>query len=180
MTYIFSFSEVAHSGQSADVLKQLEAIFFSSSSRQLFNSETERSQFRFKYLDWYRIHYPDLMYVVSNAQGEILGYICGVPDTSEASDLFEMHPWFELLTTHFKIFPAHLHINLSDAARGLGIGSRLIGIFEKCLKSRKISGVHLVTSPDARNVGFYRKNGYTFEKVFHWKKAHMLFMGKHL
>ncbi|MEY2987909.1 MAG: hypothetical protein RJB13_1430 [Pseudomonadota bacterium] len=180
MISIVAFSELSQSKQCECVSSQVDLIFFSSSSRQNFKSENERNHFRFKYLDWYRINNADLHFVALNSHGEVLGYVCGTPDTKKANELFEFHPWFEQLTSHFDSFPAHLHINLAETARGLGIGSLLIETLESSLKSRSVHGVHIVTSPDARNVGFYKKNGYNFETVLQWKNAHLLFMGKQL
>ena len=180
MPNITPLSELYKTEHSETVLSQLETIFYSSSARQEFNSDAERDHFRLKYFDWYRIHHADLVFVASNAHGEVLGYVCGTPNTNAAPELFELHPWLVQLTPHFESFQAHLHINLSETARGLGIGSSLTRVFENSMKSRGICGIHIVTSPNARNVGFYRKNSYNFEAVIQWKSAQLLFMGKQL
>lgn len=180
MITIVSIDEYLKSNQHETALNQVESIFFSSSARQNFANDLERSRFRYKYLDWYRIHHPELMYFAVTADAKIVGYICGTPDTRLYPELFELHPWLEEITPQCESFPAHLHINLAEATRGLGVGSLLIEAFENRLKSLKVAGVHLVTSPSARNVGFYKKNGYNFESVFQWKNADLLFLGKQL
>ena len=180
MITIVSIDKFVKSNQQETALSQIESIFFSSSARQEFANDLERSQFRYKYLDWYRIHHPELLYLAVTADAEINGYICGTPNTRQSPELFELHPWLEELTAQCESFPAHLHINLTEATRGMGVGSQLIEVFENRLKSLKVAGVHLVTSPSARNVGFYKKNGYNFESVFHWKNVDLLFLGKQL
>lgn len=158
----------------------VEKIFFESSAKKTFASNEEREAFRFKYLDWYAKNHPECFFVAFEKNNDALGYICGVPETTAHPELVGLHPWFSVFEDCFAQFPAHLHINCSESARGQGLGSTLLTLFENHLRSKNIQGVHLVTSPSARNVGFYDKNGYKFTKSAEWKGSSLLLMGKNL
>ena len=56
-------------------------------------------------------------------------------------------------------YPAVLHINLTEGARGSGIGSRLINVFLEYLRQGKINGVHLATMSDHASI-FFQKQGF--------------------
>jgi ribosomal protein S18 acetylase RimI-like enzyme len=160
----------------------VEAIFFEASVKKSFSSEEEKKKFRYKYLDWYAQHHPECFFVAVNSETDKTagGYICGAPDTLADTDLSILHPWFEVFSECFRQYPAHLHINCAASARGQGLGHELLIAFENHMRSKNVAGLHLVTSPDARNVGFYSKNGYTFTKIAHWKGTALLLMGKTL
>lgn len=158
----------------------VEKIFFESSSKKTFASPEEREAFKYKYLDWYAKKHPECFFVAFENNSDTLGYICGVPNTQSESELAKLNPWFSIFENSFHDFPAHLHINCGESSRGHGLGSQLLNLFENHLRAREIGGVHLVTAPDARNVGFYDKNGYKFTKTEIWKGAPLLLMGKTL
>jgi ribosomal protein S18 acetylase RimI-like enzyme len=162
------------------VISAVEKIFFESSVKKTFKSGEEREAFRHKYLDWYAKNYPEYFFVALDQNNNAYGYICGVPDTTKHPELNTLHPWFSLISDDFSDYQAHLHINCADTARGIGLGSTLLNVFENALRGKGIKGVHLVTAPDARNVGFYDKNGYKFRHDFLWNSNPMLLMGKQL
>jgi hypothetical protein len=87
--------------------------------------------------------------------------------------------YFDLFKDEYLKYPAHLHINLSESSRGLGLGSILIKEFETKVSATSC-GVHLITSPTARNRGFYLKNEYLHEIVKTYNKSEILLMGKEL
>jgi ribosomal protein S18 acetylase RimI-like enzyme len=59
-------------------------------------------------------------------------------------------------------FPAELHINLSAAARGFGLGSRLLDTCLKQMTELKMPGIHLnTTSRNRAAIGLYEKRGFT-------------------
>jgi GNAT superfamily N-acetyltransferase len=59
-------------------------------------------------------------------------------------------------------FPAHLHIDLLESARGAGIGRRLVEAAVEQLRGRAVPGVHLVVAAsNASAVAFYRRTGFT-------------------
>lgn len=58
-------------------------------------------------------------------------------------------------------YPAHLHIDLLEHARGLGLGRRLIDHLLDDLRARDVPGVHLgVDEANANGIGFYEHLGF--------------------
>ncbi|NBO39549.1 GNAT family N-acetyltransferase [bacterium] len=180
MIQVKSLLSLGTAADKGKLWSRVEAIFFESSVKKTFASAEERDAFRFKYLDWYAKKHSECFFLAVDPDLKVLGYICGSPQTLSAPELAVLHPWFSLFASEFAEFPAHLHINCSESARGKGIGSTLLNVFENYLRSMSVAGVHLVTAPDARNVGFYEKNGYEFTKTAEWKTSQLFLMGKKL
>jgi len=58
-------------------------------------------------------------------------------------------------------FPAHLHIDLLERARGQGLGRSLVETLLADLRTRGVPGVHLDVGADNANaIGFYRHLGF--------------------
>lgn len=58
-------------------------------------------------------------------------------------------------------FPAHLHIDLQERARGRGLGRLLVGRLLDELRARAVEGVHLVVDDANTNaIGFYAHVGF--------------------
>lgn len=58
-------------------------------------------------------------------------------------------------------YPAHLHVDLQERARGAGLGRAMIERLLAELRSRHISGVHLgVSASNANAIGFYEHLGF--------------------
>lgn len=180
MIQIKSLLSLGPSAEKGAIRKGIDEVFFESSPKKNFASAAEREAFKYKYLDWYAQTYPQLFLIALADNSDVMGYICGVPDTRLHPNLAALHPWFEIFEDCYSRFPAHLHINCAEAARGRGMGSTLLTVFENHLQTDGVKGVHLVTAPDARNVGFYDKNGYKFTKTAQWKGTSLLLMGKSL
>jgi len=167
--------------------EQVRTIFFATSAIQVFSSDDHRKQLEWKYLGWYLESQRPMFFVAeepspgeSTEEAKILGYIACCPDTKSATELLSINPYLEIFSDLYDSYPAHLHINLAEASRGQGLGSQLIQHLEGILRDQGIRGLHLVTSPDARNRSFYRKNGFHVEFVRPYKGTMMLFMGKSL
>lgn len=76
-----------------------------------------------------------------------------------------------------KKYPAHLHIDLRDGYRHMGLGSWLMTALCDKLKSEKVRGVMLIVSASNTNaVSFYKKNG--FRSIF--KTKAFIVMGRDL
>ena len=135
----------------------------------------------------YLEHSPHLAFVAEE-HGQVLGYALAVADSHThhrwlarhlPGRLLQLAPalaWADaqLLLRHamnggggeldenfLKDFPAHLHINLSAAARGKGVGRQLMQRVLGALKNEGVTGVHLGTSN--RNQGadaFFRAMGF--------------------
>ncbi len=52
----------------------------------------------------------------------------------------------EVPQVDFKVYPAHLHINVDASFRGRGLGRRLMNAYLDQLRSHHIPGVHLMTT----------------------------------
>lgn len=180
MIQVKSLQSLGALGEKNKIWIGIENVFFESSSKKTFVNADERNAFRFKYLDWYAKHHPELFFLGLDQDQRVHGYICGTPETNSTNDLATLHPWFSIFSHLYLQYPAHLHINCAEKARGSGLGSTLLSVFENTLQAKGIVGVHLVTAPEARNVGFYDKNGYKFSQSATWKETSLLFMGKSL
>jgi ribosomal protein S18 acetylase RimI-like enzyme len=67
----------------------------------------------------------------------------------------------EFSTVDVKLYPAHLHINVDERARGLGLGRELIETYLSQLCGLRIPGVHLMTtSQNAVACKLYEKMGF--------------------
>ena len=55
-------------------------------------------------------------------------------------------------------YPAHLHINLTESARGSGVGRMLIEAYVDALEARGVRGLHLFCGKNP--VPFYRRTGF--------------------
>ncbi|MBY0516256.1 MAG: GNAT family N-acetyltransferase [Bacteriovoracaceae bacterium] len=151
-------------------LEQVQEIFWETSTRDQFNSIDERFAFQNFYLN----SYFSKICLVAESSNQILGYILG--STESSSD--ELH--LKIFEDCYEQFPAHLHINCHESARGLGVGSRLVSALEERLRSLGVKGLHLITASGARNVSFYEKNGFVqrVERIFNGKS--LLLLGKTL
>jgi ribosomal protein S18 acetylase RimI-like enzyme len=173
---IASFNDLAWYQSAERINKEIEDIFFLSSTRQSFSSETQRDLFYEKYLGFYLTHYPE--YVWLAWEEKVLGYVLGMPFTKDPS-LFALQPHLKSLTPEFNRYPGHLHINCREESRGSGLGSKLVLHFCEQLKLNKIRGVHIITGQNSRNRAFYQRLGFNYE-VPAQDPHPMLFMGKEL
>lgn len=150
----------AASASSDRYYREAESIFWETASTQSFDSEVSRDAFRWRYFGYYTVHAPELFLLAIDAYGRVLGYICAVRDTRSHRELYTIASHIPVFDDLYDTYPAHLHINLGEASRGRGLGSLLIGELETRLARQGATGLHLVTSVGARNVRFYRKNGF--------------------
>jgi ribosomal protein S18 acetylase RimI-like enzyme len=141
------------------------------------------------YVGPYVVGSPELALIVADAAG-VAGYCLAVADT-RAFESWEEARWWPALrlrypplddgspdagligVIHHPIpapgavvagYPAHLHIDLLERARGHGLGRVLIERQLADLRARGVAGVHLdVASDNANAIAFYRHLG--FEEV---------------
>ena len=152
-------------------------IFFESSTKKEFASVEERVRFLVKYLGVYVQSYPELV-LVAVKDDKILGYCCGMPHTPP--ELYELLPHLEVFEDTYETYPAHLHINCHADARGMGIGTKLMAEFEDTMQSQGVTGLHVITSPEAKNVHFYEKLHYDFQLERNFQGSRLLLLGKTL
>lgn len=164
------------SAEYEDIIQQIRTIFFLSSSIKEFSSDERREAFFKKWCgDFIRL-YPENFYLMQEEK-KLLGYLSGCLDSEAARSVLEV-PGYDVFMDLFSDFPAHLHINFHPDCRGRGLGSHLVLAFISDLEFLKIKGVHLVTSPDAKNVTFYQRLGFTHEVVRPFHGSSLLFMGR--
>lgn len=162
--------------QQEKLLPQLAGIFFESSSVKTFESTEKKKTFYDKWLGQYLESTPELVHIAMN-EGQVLGYLCGHCDSSFASRNFDIGS-MKVFDDMYEAYPAHLHINLSPESRGKGIGRFLIERFCEQLRDRACPGLHIITSPDANNSGFYEKLGFKVIKRRAYLEVELLFMGR--
>ena len=151
---------------------QVAEVFWETTTRVQFSSATERQQFQNQYLDDY-LHQVAFVAV----EGEqVLGHIIAQLDTFATESTWAPH--LAIFREEYARYPAHLHINCRSAAQGQGLGGQLLAALEKDLYARGVTGLHLITAADARNVNFYRKYGYLEVSQKPWKSAQLMMLGK--
>jgi ribosomal protein S18 acetylase RimI-like enzyme len=156
-------------------LLQVEEIFFLSSSLKTFSSIDRRNAFYKRWCTDYQTLYPDEFFIAME-EGKVLGYLSGCSDSTRAINEISV-PGFSIYHDLFLAFPAHLHINFHPDARGKGLGSILMNHYMSFLKLNNVMGVHLVTSPDAQNVSFYQRLGFTKTDLRDFNGMPLYFMG---
>lgn len=164
----------------SSVLNDIKEIFYLSSSIKNFESEEKKALFFQRWCGDYIIHYPDQFYIMRESNTKkTLGYLSGCADSKEALIKLDV-PGFKHFEDMFHKFPAHFHINFHPDCRGKGFGSVIVEHFCSELLKNKTSGIHLITSPDAQNVSFYRRLKFTNENSREFGKMRLLFMGRNL
>ena len=64
----------------------------------------------------------------------------------------------EIPRVDLNAYPAHLHINLSEGSRGLGLGKQLMQAYLDQLKQAGVKGVYLqTTSKNVAAIGLYKR-----------------------
>jgi ribosomal protein S18 acetylase RimI-like enzyme len=162
------------------VILEIRDIFFLSTSIKEFSSEERKEAFFKRWCGDFINLFPGSFYLMKE-EGKLLGYLSGCLDSQAATPILEV-PGYLIFEDQFAAFPAHLHINFHPDCRGRGLGSNLVVAFIEDLKKQKSKGVHLVTSPDAKNISFYQRLGFTHEIQRRFATAKgssaLLFMGK--
>lgn len=149
-------------------LGELDPIFFAASATKSFPNDAARAAFRERWLGRFLATWPHLAHVACDADGTIVGYIVGAHENPAINPGFADIGYLRELAPLCAQYPAHLHINLSANARGMGLGSRLIEAFIADARAAGCPGVHLVTGRDSRNRGFYARNGFTLAASLTW------------
>ncbi|HKK47806.1 MAG TPA: GNAT family N-acetyltransferase [Alkalispirochaeta sp.] len=142
-----------------------EAVFWETANTAEFASPVEEHAFQWRYFGYYAAHAPQFFLVAHapNPPLQVLGYICGVADTRSHRELYHVAAHVPVFDDLYEAYPAHLHINLTAESRGMGLGGRLVAELSAAVAAHGAPGIHLVTSAGARNVSFYRRNGFVEE-----------------
>ncbi len=152
--------------------QQVAEVFWETTTRVQFASETERQQFQNQYLDDYL---GQVAFVAVEGE-QVLGYIIAQLDTLKTEATWAPH--LAIFREDYASYPAHLHINCREASQGKGLGGQLLAALENDLLARGVKGLHLITAADARNVNFYKKYGYLQVALKPWKSTDLIMLGK--
>jgi GNAT superfamily N-acetyltransferase len=170
--------------EAADLVRggsnDIDRIFFASSATQAFESADERAIFRERWLGRYLDLWPHLFLVAAMPDGRIAGYLAGCLDDPAASPLFADHPYLQSFAHLTPNYPAHLHVNVDPAWRSFGVGADLVNGFCDIARQCRSPGVHVVTALGARNVGFYRRNGFEPVATAAWNGRALVMLGRRL
>ncbi len=161
--------------------RQIKEIFFESSSRKNFKTDLDKETFFKNWTSYYLDNPAQKIWLWQNKNAVTESYLMACCDSKAAKSYYESRiPSYVLFEDLFSQYPAHLHINSSPDVRGQGVGTKLIQHCIEQLRNLGLKGVHLITSPDARNVDFYKKNGFGFSTVRQFKDSELLFLGQEL
>ena len=158
----------------------LDEVFFTSSHTKTFASDTVRLAFRERWLGRYLEHFPDCCFVAIGADGGAAGYICGSLQDPARDPHFSDQPHFSRFAALTPIFPAQLHVNLAEAARGRGVGRLLIEALAAHASAAGAPGIHAISTRGARNLGFYAANGFAEAGSASIGGKELVFLGRSL
>lgn len=144
----------------ARAIAEIDAIFFAASNTKTFADEAARAAFRERWLGRYLAHDRQFAWLATTQTGAVVGFIVGAIDDPAHAVRFADIAYFKTFADVTALYPAHLHVNLRADHQGYGIGGRLIEAFARDAIAAGAPGMHVVTSADARNVGFYHKMGF--------------------
>lgn len=176
MVEIISLSSIRDPEDYQSAIMQVKDIFYMSSSLKEFSSDERKASFFKRWCGDYIEYFPEFFLLMIEDK-KVLGYLSGCLDSKGSESVLEV-PGFSVFSDQFEDFPAHFHINFHSDCRGLGLGSVLVSSFCDQLLAAGIGGVHLVTSPGAQNISFYKRSGFLHEVPREFKKMDLLFMGK--
>lgn len=159
---------------------ELDPIFFEASLTKSFRDAEARAAFRERWLGRFLALWPELVHVAVTADGGLAGYIVGAHADPARDERFADIGFYRHFARLTPDYPAHLHINLAADARNLGIGGRLIEVFEADVRDAKLPGAHLVTGRDSKNRSFYARNGYSLLAELSWGGTPIVMLGKRL
>ena len=158
----------------------VEEIFYRSSAVKEFASPQAKQAFFERWIGYYRDSEAARLLLALVSGSQVAGYLTGCVDSGGAARLYRDIPYYGLFEDHFDAYPAHLHVNCHPAFRNQRIGSRLVQAFTEAASQEGVGGIHVVTEPQARNVAFYRRCGFSYAVTRHWRDKELLLLGKRL
>lgn len=176
---IICFTEAGTAGlASEDVLRRIKAIFFQASGREDFTSEADRQAFCYRWLGVYLEHYPDFSFIAVDRSGEISGYLAGTPNSRSLRTFLDKARDLDAFASYWDGYPAHLHVNVDENARGRGIGGELVGAFLTRCRTVGILGAHVISAKGARNLSFYERCGFCGVATAEVAGRDLIFLGQ--
>lgn len=176
MIETFKINTIKDKAEYEDITLQIKSIFYAASSLKEFSSPERKEAFFKRWCGDYLSFYPEEFSVMREGE-KVLGYLSGCLDSKKSLSNLEV-PGLGLFSDLFETYPAHFHINFHSDSRGKGLGGQLVKVYFKALKEHGVLGVHLVTSPGAANIIFYRRLGFQHEIIRDFNHMPLLFMGQ--
>ncbi len=158
----------------------VDRVFFASSATQSFETDAARAAFRERWLGRYLETFPAWAYVALDADGEVAGYLVGSIEDPAKSGFFDDITYFGAFSSLTARFPAQLHVNMAPAWRSKGQGALLVERFCRDAAHAGVPGVHVVSSRDMRNIGFYKRMGFRDVGGLKWNGRELVFLGREL
>ncbi|MDX2257434.1 MAG: GNAT family N-acetyltransferase [Hyphomicrobiaceae bacterium] len=158
----------------------VEAIFFEASATRSWPDAAAREAFAERWLGRYLREDPRWFFVAEGPDGHVLGYLAGALDDPALAGRFADIGYFAALAPLTARFPAHLHVNVAQGARGMGIGAHLVERFLAQASAAGAIGVHVVTGASSRNLSFYQRNGFGPLAVLDWNGTPIAMLGRPL
>lgn len=167
------------------LISGIDAIFYETAGTQSFPDEAARVAFRERWLGRYLTHDAAHVWLALAHDGAVAGYLVGCLEDPVRTERFSDIGYFAELATVTRLYPAHLHINLTATVRGHGAGSRLIEGFATQAAASGSPGLHVVTGAGMRNVRFYARNGLSEVARFCWpphapERRELVMLGRRL
>ncbi len=162
-------------------LPRLRKICLETSSFRRSDKKTEAFLY-LMFCDYYALCEPENVFVAADENDVAQGYILCARDFKTYRRRFRafFQPDCDKLGPYFfgivrgemfvhgllaKRYPAHLHIDLSEAARHQGTGTRLMDALKAHLRKEGCPGVMLSCGADNENaVRFYLRNGFQIKR----------------
>ena len=148
----------ALAGDAAEVLPQIDEIFFESAVRKDFASKEARAAFHELWLGRYLRHCPAECFVAFDDGSFVAGYLAGSltsnKDPLPGPDVYGLFSQ-KLVTA----YPAHIHVNVRRDYRGEGMGALLIAAFAHHCRQHRVRGFHAITAAGSRSANFFQRCG---------------------
>ena len=153
-------SGYTHRAWSPDQRAALAQIFFTSSATQSFASAADKAAFKERWLGRYLLADGPHVFLATDAVDTVVGYLAGsIADIARQPRFADMAT-ASAFAASSAVYPAHLHINIAEHARGQGVGAQLIETFAAHATAQGAPGMHVVTGAASRNVQFYERCGF--------------------
>lgn len=158
----------------------LDHVFFATSNTQVFDSDETRAAFRDRWLGRYLDGWPDWGFAAMDAEETVCGYVIACPENPLAHPDFADHRYYTLFAELCPRYPAHLHINVLEHARGRGVGAALMTRLCERARAAGLPGLHAVTADGHRNNGFFEAQGFLAAGRGTWQGTALVFFARDL
>jgi GNAT superfamily N-acetyltransferase len=164
---------------SANLRADIDAIFWETTLNPPTDASA-RAAFYDLWLGQYLRLDPDHVYLGLEHDGTVVGYLVGCWANPALSPRFASLSYFQTFAEACTQYPAHLHVNLTAAARNRGIGRMLVNAFAEATAATGLPGVHVVTASTARNMPFYLRHGFQSVATTACNGRQIAFLGRDL